>query len=808
MKRLLIGLVLLTAAFNLQAQNIDPNYQDGVLYFRLHSDFPLSMLNPDDNDVIRMSELPFLSGMFAKYGATQLLRPFHLFGNEELLRTIEVHFDKMDLIDSFLTELQGSEWVVMAEKVPFMKLMGSVNDPYYGTVSGRNWKWHLDMIKADSAWMIQTGKSYIKVAVVDNFVWEGHPDLDIDSANLCTVSYSSYSGYKYTVGTAAPPSSITQGSNEKAYYASHGTHCAGLVGATNNNQTGIASIGGGVTLMGVSSTTAQYPQAVIYGMQGVQWAAEHGANVISMSFGGATGAQTYQSLMKSCYDAGIVLVAAAGNEGDGENKIIYPGGLPTVISVASVDGDGKISYFSQWGEGRADIAAPGGFILGKSQYPNILSTTFCKAYLAKSMGFSGTYYDGMQGTSMACPVTAGVIGLLLSKDSTLTPDAIKLRLQRTAHPLNSASEHTIDGYGYIDAYAALHYEYLVLDKDTLLLSKESGQKNSIRVESSKSWQLSGLPSWLSASRTSGDSGLTEIVFTTLSENDGNSGRLALLSFDGGGRIGKKNLVVSQSHLTFEFEADPESVILSGGKGVSDTLHIHSTIPWNIRNESSWLATVTNNIGTDSAIVVLTTRSSNTWGRNREADIVFELKGLPNDTVRVMQRMADFISLSSTLLTVGPATGDNVSVNIYSNVSWQVNGGDTSWIRPDMTSGNDSAELVFTILQDNTTGSVRTASYTITNGSITKSLTIQQQHNLSLRESVANPLRVSPNPTNGTVVCGNIPQAVTEVRLFDMQGRLLQVRPVLDACATFDLSNYASGLYVIRCGEFTVKISKQ
>ncbi|MBO7624989.1 MAG: S8 family serine peptidase, partial [Bacteroidales bacterium] len=727
----------------LHAQTIDPQCQDGVLYVRLTPDFPMNTLHFDDQDLLRASDLPMFSALFGKYGVNLLLRPFHLFGNEALLRTIEVHFDRMEAIDSFLLELQQSEWVALAEKVPFMRVLGAVNDPYYGTVSGRNWKWHLDMIKADSAWMIQTGKAHVKVAVVDNFVWEGHPDLDIDSANLCTVSYSRTNGYEYTVGTASPPSTIAQGSSEKAYYASHGTHCAGLVGATNNNQTGIASIGGGVTLMGVSSTTAQYPQAVIYGMQGVQWAAEHGANVISMSFGGATGAQTYQTLMQACYDAGIVLVAAAGNEGDGENKIIYPGGLPTVISVASVDGDGKISYFSQWGEGRADIAAPGGFIVGKSQYPNILSTTFCTAYLARNMGFSGTYYDGMQGTSMACPVTAGLVGLLLSKDSTLTPDAIKLRLQRTAHPLNAASEHTIDGYGYIDAYAALKYQYLLVSEDTLEFSKETGAQRRLKVESSKPWKLSGLPEWLSVSAAAGDSGTKELVFTTLSENSNAGARMAVLTIKGEGGVGEKQVVVSQADFRFVFSVDPKTVTLAGSKGAADTLHLHATVKWSLLNESSWLASTIQQVDDDSAIIVLTTRSSNSWGRNRETALLFDANGLDPDTVYVMQRMADFISMSTTLANIGPAAGDTVSVRLYSNVHWTISGGDSSWIVPDRTEGVDSATLLFTVQQDNTTGAVRSAVFTITDGSITRSLTIRQQHNLSLKEAAPAALQIYP-----------------------------------------------------------------
>ena len=82
MKRLLFAFCSLMAFTSLQAQNIDPQYQDGVLYFRLTSDFPMNTLRFDDNDVLRTSELPMLSDVFEKYGVNLLLRPFHLFGNE------------------------------------------------------------------------------------------------------------------------------------------------------------------------------------------------------------------------------------------------------------------------------------------------------------------------------------------------------------------------------------------------------------------------------------------------------------------------------------------------------------------------------------------------------------------------------------------------------------------------------------------------------------------------------------------------------------------------------------------------------
>lgn len=802
---LLLGLVLFTS---LRAQVINPDYIDGVVYFQLKSDFPAAALRVDGFDRIRPEDVPLPESLREKYGVTLLLRPFHLFGNEALLRTVEVHFERMEAVDSLVMELEGLECVAFAEKVPLLRLLGVPNDPYYGKLNGRNWKWHLDMINAEKAWSVQTGKASVKVAVVDNFVWEGHPDLQLDSANLCSISIS-YAGYKYNVGTATPPSSIAQGSTEKAYYASHGTHCMGLVGATSNNSTGIASIASGVTLMGVSASTSQYPQAVLYGMQGVQWAAEHGADIISMSFGSSASSQVYSSIIDACYKAGIIMLAAAGNEGDDGNAIIYPAGFSTVISVASVDGDGKLSYFSQWGPGRADIACPGGFILGESQYPNILSTTFCSAYLAKLMGFTelnGTYYDGMQGTSMACPLAAGVVGLLLSKEPGLTPDAVKLRLQRTARPLNSASAHTIDGYGYIDAYAALCNEYLVLSTDTLRFSKESGWKSQFQVESSKSWKLSGLPDWLSASKSSGDSGVTSVVLTTLSANNGDTARHAVLTVTGEGM--SHQLYVVQESYKLEFVVDRKDVLLSGGRGVKDTLHVHSTIPWSMKNESSWLTAGTHAIGSDSALIVLNTRSSNSTGSIRESMLILSLSGMPDDTIRVRQRAADFITLSTSQVQIAPEAGSKGSMQVFSNVGWQVTGGDSSWLLPDRMSGIDTAEITFTVIQENGTGEVRSAVFYITNGSITKSVTVMQQHKVAVREAGRDSIQVFPNPTNGQVVCRMPGNVNAEVRVSDIQGRLLQVIAMKDGYAVLDLSAYQSGMYLLRCGNATAKVVKQ
>ena len=466
MKKLLALFIAIACFSGIFAQKVDPRYIDGIIYMKLVDDYPLNFRVDIEHDrAVSPDAFPFLKPIFEKYGVNYIGQTLYLFNDPKLLHTLAITFDDIYKVDDFIAELEKFAQIEYAEKPTLKHLMDyTPNDPLYSqSFYGNNFNWHLTKIYAPAAWELQLGSSSVKVAIVDNAIYGGHEDLGIASSNLCTMT-----GYgSQSVGSADPPTSISSScsgynySNCPGYDWSHGTHCAGLVGAKMNNGVGIASIGGGVTLMGVRTT--DNAGNILYDMQGVQWAANNGANVISMSYGAAQSYTTEQQLMQTCYNNGIILVAAAGNEGDQGNEINYPGGYSTVISVASVNGDGKLSYFSQYGNGRADIAAPGGFAGsdgGGSSINtlNVLSTTYnqCSmwtgAYGISSM--SGKRYDGMQGTSMATPIVAGLCGLLKSACPNLTPAQAKTALQSTAQSLASGS-HQIDGNGYINAYSAL-----------------------------------------------------------------------------------------------------------------------------------------------------------------------------------------------------------------------------------------------------------------------------------------------------------------------------------------------------------------
>ncbi|MBQ3580516.1 MAG: S8 family serine peptidase [Bacteroidales bacterium] len=468
MKKLLLAVLLCFAFVGLKAQTLDPNYIDGHLYFKFVDSYDFRFVVNEDTR-IEPSEMKQYSNLFTEYGVTLITRPLYAFNDPVTERIIRLEFSQYKRINEFIAALEALPEVEYAERVPLPKLL--YNDPLssgsWGTSYGP-YQWNLTMINASGAWTAQVASSSIKVAVVDGAVWGAHPDLNISSSNMC--SYGS--GYA-SVGNSAPPTSVSQttscsynnfyNNNCPAYDWSHGTHCAGMVAAKNNNGIGISSIGGGdgsngsgLTLMGVRA--ANNNDQLYYTSNGVAWAVNNGAKVVSMSYGSTSSSNSERSAYQSYYNNGVVLVAAAGNDGDGSNEINYPAGYSCVISVASVDNSGKISSFSEHGAGRADIAAPGGFYNANTGFNNILSTTYCVNQWHRINGFNnlqGQYYDGMQGTSMACPTVAGLCGLMLSAYPQMTPAQVKNCLQSTAHALAAGSQ-AIDGNGYIDAQAAVN----------------------------------------------------------------------------------------------------------------------------------------------------------------------------------------------------------------------------------------------------------------------------------------------------------------------------------------------------------------
>lgn len=461
-----------TAVF---AQDL-PRYEENTLYVKFKDGSEISakkMLDAkNDTKTIRTAMLGLSNNLMNRFQIEPEALSMSLFDNPILDKTFMISVDPEAKagIEQLMEELQKNPNVEYVERVPFNRIFSAdgdrpVNDPYYGVITGEktlNVSWHLDLINAQKAWEIQTGDPDIIVAVVDNAIWGEHEDLQIPSSRQ-------YNCVKKEVGNSAPPTEYGIQQNEQcemqdiysnqctSYDYSHGTHCAGAIGAINNNETGIASIAGGVSLMGVAGPSRQYPSGILSSYHGIEWAVMHGAKVISCSWGSDVATLTNEAVVKACYDKGVIVIAAAGN--DNVSTPHYPAAYsPYVISVGSVNANKGKSYFSNHGYW-VDILSPGGedTTAYKTQ---IFSTTYCQNQYTRLFAgidtFNGKYYDEMSGTSMATPILAGVVALMLSKDATLTTDQIRAILQNTGQTRLSDNDRYYNAYcKIVDAHAAL-----------------------------------------------------------------------------------------------------------------------------------------------------------------------------------------------------------------------------------------------------------------------------------------------------------------------------------------------------------------
>jgi PKD repeat protein len=442
LQKLFLGFLLIfLISFAVSAQTVNKFCQDGKVYFKYKDNVSVSLTSK--NGLVDWTKSDMLKPLAAKYQITGLQWPFGRTNDPKLRKTYMLEFSDYADVDKVISDLQNNPDIEYAEPVPLFYISYIPDDPLYAfTGSGIftvNANWHLDAISAEQAWDITKGSSHVKVAVVDNAMWTEHPDLvnkvvkKIDLADNDTIT--------------------TPFSSTDLTY-SHGTHTCGLVAAESDNTTGVASIGYNSSLIAVKAGRDS-DGALIAGFQGITWATDNGANIISMSWGSVTGGITGQNVVDYAYNHGVVLLASAGN--DGTTVLNYPAAYDHVISVASTDeGDAK-SSFSQYGP-TIDVCAPGGSASSGLGLFSVLSTTYTDASFlgAGLFGVTGKY-DVMAGTSMSCPITAGLCALMLAVDSTLTPDRLEQYLKASCDNIDAQNSAYIGqiGAGRINAWKAV-----------------------------------------------------------------------------------------------------------------------------------------------------------------------------------------------------------------------------------------------------------------------------------------------------------------------------------------------------------------
>jgi hypothetical protein len=216
----------------------------------------------------------------------------------------------------------------------------------------------------------------------------------------------------------------------------HGTHCSGIASASTNNNIGIAGVCWNCTIMpvkiGYKSSGGSGLIDIIAAAEGLVYAADNGAHVISMSWGGSQITYLIWDAINYSYSKGSILVAAAGNIGNGIEH--YPAAYPNVIAVAATDHNDNrahtafLSNHGSW----VDVSAAGEYIY---------STLFNDTYVSWS------------GTSMATPQVSALAALILSKNPNYSQKQVWTIIRSTTDPVNSSDKYI--GIGRINAYNAI-----------------------------------------------------------------------------------------------------------------------------------------------------------------------------------------------------------------------------------------------------------------------------------------------------------------------------------------------------------------
>jgi serine protease len=340
----------------------------------------------------------------------------------------------------------GPNYIRRAQFVP--------NDPLY------RFQWHYSQINLPQAWDLTAGTDAI-VAVIDTGVVLSHPDLQGQwVAGYDFISNPSNAGDGD--GIDANPDDPGDGTDPGGGSSFHGTHIAGTVAAATNNSVGVAGVAFGAKVMPLRAlgrfggTDYDIEQAVRYaaGLPNDSGTVPpRRADVINLSVGGPGFSTATQAVYDQARAAGVVIVAAVGNEGS--STPFYPAAFPSVLGVGAVDIDKARAPYSNFGTA-VDVVAPGGNtardVNGDGKPDGVLSTA-----ASDSSGTLVNDYAIWQGTSMATPHVVGVLALMKSVAPNLTPQDIERLLASGAltEDLGTSGRDDQFGYGLINAYKAV-----------------------------------------------------------------------------------------------------------------------------------------------------------------------------------------------------------------------------------------------------------------------------------------------------------------------------------------------------------------
>ncbi len=282
--------------------------------------------------------------------------------------------------------------------------------------------WGIDRVDADVAHANGDTGSGGDVAIIDTGVDSDHVNGDHllgQSRSFVDCGTGGYFGC-YFFGNNNACNQTWDDDND------HGTHCAGIAAAAANDA-GVVGVGPDITLHAAKVLDCAGSGSFSDIAAGIEWAADQGFDVASMSLGGSA-SSTVEDAVQYAANNGVTLVAAAGNSGPCTDCVSYPAAYPEVIAISATSCDDSLASFSSTGP-EIEIAAPG---------ENIYSTV-------------PSGHSTLSGTSMACPHVAGAAGALAAQGYSRSD--IRSTLKSSAENIGLGSNQ--QGSGLLDVAAAL-----------------------------------------------------------------------------------------------------------------------------------------------------------------------------------------------------------------------------------------------------------------------------------------------------------------------------------------------------------------
>ena len=308
-------------------------------------------------------------------------------------------------------------------------------------------QWNLRMIGAPAAWQVATGAGST-IAIVDTGIDLHHEDLQ-----------NKIIGHVNCIGAGGDATKCKDGGQDDN---GHGTHVAGIAAAATDNQTGVAGTAPDASILAVKVLDSTGSGSADDVAAGIRYAADHGAVAINLSLGNVTQSllgTPFQDALTYAFSKGAIPVIAAGN-----NFVLPSGSADNAIVVGALDNSGLKASYSNIGNSRWVIDAPGG-------EPDDTTDTCSSA----PAGVLSTYFENgyacLAGTSMAAPHVTGAIALLRSATVGLSQQQAVDRLLATARTLPTTS---LDGAGALDLAAAVGQPPTPAPSDPTTTSAPSG----------------------------------------------------------------------------------------------------------------------------------------------------------------------------------------------------------------------------------------------------------------------------------------------------------------------------------------------